>query len=133
QNDDYFRKSLETLTFLAICTILLPMFFKLLRDLLIPLRRFHDELHVCEALELLKILMINPFVIPDNSTYPSVIKACGGLRRITDGKILHTHLIKAGILSLDVVVTSSQRRGVLEHSDNLFLLKFAMRESIANL
>ncbi|KAK6925549.1 Pentatricopeptide repeat [Dillenia turbinata] len=60
-----------------------------------------------EALELFKIMMVNPFVKPDNYTYPSVLKACGGLGRINDGKMLHAHLTKAGILSSDVVVTSS--------------------------
>lgn len=43
---------------------------------------------------------------PDFYTYPSVLKACGELRRIHDGETLHAQLVKLGLMS-DVAISSS--------------------------
>ncbi|KAB1223813.1 hypothetical protein CJ030_MR2G012878 [Morella rubra] len=59
-----------------------------------------------EALELYGRLLHYPDVKPNSYTYPSILKACGGLGRVGCGKILHTHLIKTGSL-IDVVVASA--------------------------
>lgn len=61
------------------------------------------------ALELFDMLLQNPYLKPDSYTYPSVLKACGGLGSVGIGKMIHTHLIKTGFL-LDVVIASSTAR-----------------------
>ncbi|KAB2068167.1 hypothetical protein ES319_A08G012900v1 [Gossypium barbadense] len=43
---------------------------------------------------------------PNGFTYPSLLKACGGLGAVGYGEMIHTHLIKVGFLS-DVVIGSS--------------------------
>ncbi|KAL2473820.1 Pentatricopeptide repeat-containing protein [Forsythia ovata] len=59
-----------------------------------------------EAIELFEDLLRFPNLKPDSYTYPSVLKACGGLRRVDYGNKIHVNLIKSGFLS-DVVVASS--------------------------
>lgn len=59
-----------------------------------------------EAFELYERLLRYPYLKPDSYTYPSVLKACGGLGRVGCGKMIHTHLIKIGYL-IDVVVASA--------------------------
>ncbi|KAK7257973.1 hypothetical protein RIF29_32325 [Crotalaria pallida] len=59
-----------------------------------------------EALELYHKFLHYSFLKPDSYTYPSVLKACGGLGRIVLGKMIHTCLIKTGF-AMDVVVGSS--------------------------
>ncbi|KAF7833436.1 pentatricopeptide repeat-containing protein [Senna tora] len=59
-----------------------------------------------EALDLFEKLLVYPCLKPDSYTYPSVLKACGGLGRFGCGKMIHTCLIKTGFI-MDVVVGSS--------------------------
>ncbi|KAL5159533.1 Pentatricopeptide repeat-containing protein [Glycine soja] len=59
-----------------------------------------------EALELFEKLLHYPYLKPDSYTYPSVFKACGGLHRYVLGKMIHTCLIKTGLM-MDIVVGSS--------------------------
>lgn len=59
-----------------------------------------------EALELFQKLLLFSHLKPDNYTYPSALKACGGLGRTDYGQFIHTNLIKSGFL-LDVVISSS--------------------------
>ena len=59
-----------------------------------------------EALELYERLLRYPYLKPDSYTYPSVLKACGGLGRVGCGKMIHTHLIKTGFAN-DIVVVSA--------------------------
>ncbi|KAL0339816.1 UNVERIFIED_CONTAM: Pentatricopeptide repeat-containing protein [Sesamum radiatum] len=59
-----------------------------------------------EALSLFESLLKFPYLKPDSYTYPSVLKACGGLRRVDYGEKIHNHLMKTGFLS-DVVIASS--------------------------
>lgn len=59
-----------------------------------------------ESLELFHRLLHFPYLKPDAFTYPSVLKASGGLRRVVYGRTLHAHVIKSGF-GLDVVVRSS--------------------------
>ncbi|KAK6272563.1 hypothetical protein POUND7_009646 [Theobroma cacao] len=59
-----------------------------------------------EALDLFERLWEYPYLKPNSFTYPSVLKACGGLGSVDYGKMIHTHLMKAGFL-YDVVVASS--------------------------
>ncbi|XP_004499531.1 pentatricopeptide repeat-containing protein At5g27110 [Cicer arietinum] len=59
-----------------------------------------------EALELFDKLMHYPYLKPDSYTYPSVLKACGGLCRVVLGKMIHTCLMKTGLM-VDIVVGSS--------------------------
>ncbi|XP_027344338.1 pentatricopeptide repeat-containing protein At5g27110 [Abrus precatorius] len=59
-----------------------------------------------EALELFEKLLHYPYLNPDSYTYPSVLKACGGLCRFVLGKMIHTCLIKTGLM-MDIVVGSS--------------------------
>lgn len=59
-----------------------------------------------EALELFEKFLRYPFLKPDSYTYPSVLKACGGLSRVVLGRMIHTCLIKTGLL-MDIVVGSS--------------------------
>lgn len=59
-----------------------------------------------EALDLFEKLLQFPYLKADSYTFPSVLKACSGLRKVQFGQMLHAHLIKTGLLS-DVVVTSS--------------------------
>ncbi|BAT88782.1 hypothetical protein LR48_Vigan09g082600 [Vigna angularis] len=59
-----------------------------------------------EALVLFEKLLHYPYLKPDSYTYPSVIKACGGLCRFLLGKMIHTCLIKTGLM-MDIVVGSS--------------------------
>ncbi|XP_076947943.1 pentatricopeptide repeat-containing protein At5g27110-like [Bidens hawaiensis] len=59
-----------------------------------------------EALQLFRNLLHFGFLKPDSYTYPSVLKACGGLGLAKFGRMVHTHLVKHGFVS-DVVVTSS--------------------------
>ncbi|XP_077252132.1 tetratricopeptide repeat (TPR)-like superfamily protein [Tasmannia lanceolata] len=58
-----------------------------------------------EALQLYERLQLFPYLKPDNYTYPSIIKACGGLGRAELGRKIHTQVIKAGF-GLDIVVAS---------------------------
>lgn len=59
-----------------------------------------------DALSLFGSLLNFSYLKPNEYTYPSLLKACGGLRRVDYGEKIHTHLIKTGFLS-DVVITSS--------------------------
>ncbi|PON75769.1 Tetratricopeptide-like helical domain containing protein [Parasponia andersonii] len=59
-----------------------------------------------EALELFEKLLHYPYMDPDSFSYPSVLRACGGLCRVDYGKLVHAHLVKNGFLS-NVVVSSS--------------------------
>ncbi|VFQ70046.1 unnamed protein product [Cuscuta campestris] len=62
-----------------------------------------------EALQLFrKLLLLSPFLKPDGYTYPSVLKACGGLgcHDAVYGRSVHGRVIRTGFLS-DVVVASS--------------------------
>ena len=59
-----------------------------------------------EALELFEKLLRYPYLKPDSYTYPSVVKACGGLCRFVLGKMIHACLIKDGLMT-DIVVGSS--------------------------
>ncbi|KAL3529966.1 hypothetical protein ACH5RR_009288 [Cinchona calisaya] len=59
-----------------------------------------------EAFELYEKLLNFPYLRPDSYTYPSVIKACSGLKRVELGRMIHGYLLKVGFLS-DVVVISS--------------------------
>ncbi|XP_022756154.1 pentatricopeptide repeat-containing protein At5g27110-like [Durio zibethinus] len=59
-----------------------------------------------EALEHFEKLWKYPYLKPNTFTYPSLLKACGGLGSVVYGKMIHTHLIKVGFL-YDVVVASS--------------------------
>ncbi|XP_058724901.1 pentatricopeptide repeat-containing protein At5g27110 [Vicia villosa] len=59
-----------------------------------------------EALGLFDRLMCYPYLQPDSYTYPSVLKACGGLCRVVLGQMVHTCLIKTGLM-VDIVVGSS--------------------------
>lgn len=59
-----------------------------------------------EALELFDRLLRYPFVKPDSFTYPSLLKACGGLGEASYGREIHAHLIKSGYV-FDIVVGSS--------------------------
>ncbi|KAF3643898.1 Pentatricopeptide repeat-containing protein [Capsicum annuum] len=59
-----------------------------------------------EALGLFEKLLRFPYLKADSYTFPSVLKACCGLGKVEYGQIIHSHLIKTGLLS-DVVVTSS--------------------------
>ncbi|KAL8143225.1 hypothetical protein V2J09_016257 [Rumex salicifolius] len=58
------------------------------------------------ALEFFELLLKNPCLKPDDFTYPSVLKACGGLGRVVYGNLVHALVIKSGLLS-DVVIASS--------------------------
>ncbi|KAF8401926.1 hypothetical protein HHK36_012877 [Tetracentron sinense] len=64
-----------------------------------------NQMH-SEALQLFERLLLFPHLKPDNYTYPSVLKACGGLANVENGKRIHTHVIKTGF-GFDVVVASS--------------------------
>ncbi|KAK8514409.1 hypothetical protein V6N13_063301 [Hibiscus sabdariffa] len=59
-----------------------------------------------EALQLFDKLWKHPFLKPNGFTYPSLLKACGGLGSVEYGEMIHTHLIKNGFVS-DVFVGSS--------------------------
>ncbi|XP_061357673.1 pentatricopeptide repeat-containing protein At5g27110 [Gastrolobium bilobum] len=59
-----------------------------------------------EALELFEKFLRCPYLKPDSYTYPSVLKACSGLCRVVLGKMIHTCLIKTGLMT-DIVVGSS--------------------------
>ncbi|GFZ20640.1 tetratricopeptide repeat (TPR)-like superfamily protein [Actinidia rufa] len=59
-----------------------------------------------EAIELFERLLHFPYLKPDSYTYPSVLKACGGLGRGGYGQMVHTHVIKSGIFT-DIVIASS--------------------------
>ncbi|KAG8372176.1 hypothetical protein BUALT_Bualt12G0039200 [Buddleja alternifolia] len=77
-----------------------------------------------EALSLFANLLQFPYLKPDSYTYPSLLKACGGLRRVDYGEKIHDHLIKTGFLS-DVVVASSligvyAKCGVFESAVKVF-------------
>ncbi|KAL9154947.1 hypothetical protein ABFS82_10G150100 [Erythranthe guttata] len=58
------------------------------------------------ALLLYDSLLQFPYLKPDSYTYPSLLKACGGLKRVDYGEKIHTHLMKDGFLS-DIVIASS--------------------------
>ncbi|KAL3841134.1 hypothetical protein ACJIZ3_025725 [Penstemon smallii] len=60
-----------------------------------------------EAISLFENLLQFPYLKPDSYTYPSALKACSGLRRVDYGEKIHTHLVKSGFLSSDVVIASS--------------------------
>jgi hypothetical protein len=51
-----------------------------------------------EALELFDKFMHYSYLKPDSYTYPSVLKACGGLCRVVLGKMIHSCLIKSGLM-----------------------------------
>ncbi|KAG9441225.1 hypothetical protein H6P81_017079 [Aristolochia fimbriata] len=59
-----------------------------------------------DSILLFKKLRTFSYVKPDSYTYPSVLKACGGLGKERDGTKIHAQVVKLGI-GLDVVVTSS--------------------------
>nr|XP_043623405.1 pentatricopeptide repeat-containing protein At5g27110 [Erigeron canadensis] len=59
-----------------------------------------------ESLEVFKNLMHFGFLRPDSYTYPSVLKACSGLKFVTFGKNIHTHVVKNGF-EMDIVVMTS--------------------------
>ncbi|KAF5447706.1 hypothetical protein F2P56_033236 [Juglans regia] len=59
-----------------------------------------------EVLELYESLLHHQYLKPSGYSYPSVLKACGGLGRVGCGKRIHTHVIKTGCL-IDVFVASS--------------------------
>ncbi|KAI4305976.1 hypothetical protein L6164_029297 [Bauhinia variegata] len=59
-----------------------------------------------EALDIFEKLLVYPYLKPDSYTYPSFLKACGGLGRVVWGKTIHTCLIKTGFI-MDVVVGGS--------------------------
>lgn len=59
-----------------------------------------------EALGLFDKLMCYPYLKPDSYTYPSVLKACGGLCKVVLGQMIHTCLVKEGLM-VDIVVGSS--------------------------
>lgn len=59
-----------------------------------------------EALELFEKLTHYPYLKPDSYTYPSVLKACGWLCRVVLGKMIHTCLVKTGLM-VDIVVGST--------------------------
>lgn len=59
-----------------------------------------------EALELFDQLLQYPYLKPDSFTFPSVLRACGGLGRASYGNMMHTHLLKSGLVC-DIVVASS--------------------------
>ncbi|EPS68640.1 hypothetical protein M569_06127, partial [Genlisea aurea] len=52
------------------------------------------------------LLLQFPFLKPDDYTYPSLLKACGGLRNVGYGEKIHGRLVKTGFL-FDVVVASA--------------------------
>ncbi|KAL2322446.1 hypothetical protein Fmac_026825 [Flemingia macrophylla] len=59
-----------------------------------------------EALELFEKLLHHPYLKPGSYTYPSVLKACGGLCSFVLGKMIHTCLLKTGLM-MNIVVGSS--------------------------
>ncbi|XP_051151116.1 pentatricopeptide repeat-containing protein At5g27110 [Andrographis paniculata] len=59
-----------------------------------------------EALSLFEKLLRFPNLKPDSYTYPSLLKACGGLGRTDYGEMNHSLLMKLGFMS-DVVIASS--------------------------
>ncbi|KAK9104198.1 hypothetical protein Scep_021042 [Stephania cephalantha] len=61
---------------------------------------YNETLHVFERLKTF------PYLKPDEYTYPSVLKACGGLGNVNEGKKIHALVVKSGFQS-DVVVASS--------------------------
>nr|AYM00528.1 pentatricopeptide repeat protein [Salvia miltiorrhiza] len=63
-----------------------------------------------DALSLFETLLSFPHLKPNEYTYPSLLKACGGLRRVDYGEKIHTLLMKTGFLS-DVVIASSLMSG----------------------
>ncbi|XWS28382.1 hypothetical protein CRYUN_Cryun25bG0064000 [Craigia yunnanensis] len=67
---------------------------------------YTKNLMFVEALELFDKLWKYPYLNPNSFTYPSLLKACGGLGSVGYGKMIHTHLIKVGFL-YDVFVASS--------------------------
>ncbi|XWS73670.1 hypothetical protein CRYUN_Cryun02cG0148500 [Craigia yunnanensis] len=74
-----------------------------------------------EAIELFERLRKYPYLKPNTFTYPSLLKACGGLGSIGYGKMIHTHLLKVGFL-YDVVVASSLVGINVHSSENIFKL-----------
>ncbi|PIN25005.1 hypothetical protein CDL12_02267 [Handroanthus impetiginosus] len=77
-----------------------------------------------EALSLFECLLQFPYLKPDSYTYPSLLKACGGLKRVDYGENIHAHLMKTGFLS-DVVIASSligvyAKCGLFESAVKLF-------------
>ncbi|KAL7104009.1 hypothetical protein ACP275_08G217200 [Erythranthe tilingii] len=58
------------------------------------------------ALSLYDCLLQFPYLKPDSYTYPSLLKACGGLKSVDYGEKIHTHLMKDGFLS-NIVIASS--------------------------
>lgn len=59
-----------------------------------------------EAFSLFQSLLQFPYLKPDSYTYPSLLKACGGLKRVDYGEKIHAHLMRTGFL-YDVVIASS--------------------------
>ncbi|XP_065880155.1 pentatricopeptide repeat-containing protein At5g27110 [Euphorbia lathyris] len=59
-----------------------------------------------EAFQIYQSLLQYPYLNPDSFTYPSVLKACAGLGKHYYGKLLHSRLLKSGLL-FDIVVRSS--------------------------
>ncbi|CAM8952910.1 unnamed protein product [Rhodiola kirilowii] len=58
------------------------------------------------ALQLFDKLLGVPGIVPDGFSYPSVLKACGGLGRVGCGRKVHSLLVRNGLVS-DVVLGSS--------------------------
>ncbi|XP_020586727.1 pentatricopeptide repeat-containing protein At5g27110 [Phalaenopsis equestris] len=59
-----------------------------------------------EAIGIYDKCFLFAYVKPDCYTFPSVLKACGGLGDGRKGRMIHTHLLKLGF-GYDVVVSSS--------------------------
>ncbi|XP_050203571.1 pentatricopeptide repeat-containing protein At5g27110 [Mercurialis annua] len=62
-----------------------------------------------EALELFQSLLQFPHLKPDSFTYPSLLKACAGLGKVSYGRMVHAHVVKSGFVSDTVVVSSLVR------------------------
>ncbi|KAI9111364.1 hypothetical protein K1719_017054 [Acacia pycnantha] len=58
------------------------------------------------AIELYRVMMEDETVIPDNHTYPFVLKACAYLFWFFEGKQMHGHILKLGLES-DVHICNS--------------------------
>ncbi|KAJ8639236.1 hypothetical protein MRB53_015930 [Persea americana] len=99
----YFSCRLFESASLVFQTIQCPLDISLWNGLLAAYSK--NQLHK-EALHLFEKLQLFPHLIPDSYTYPSVLKACGGLGCVAYGKKIHTHVIKSGS-EFDVVVASS--------------------------
>ncbi|KAK9090178.1 hypothetical protein Sjap_023355 [Stephania japonica] len=59
-----------------------------------------------DAIKVFERLRTFPYLRPDDYTYPSVLKACGGLVNVSEGEKIHALVVKSGFQS-DVFVASS--------------------------